>query len=193
MRQTIYDMLAGQGALRLKAKQRRIERAAELQARKVHSELNTRLAEALGTSVRYVRMLRNEGTTLPETAKIMAIILGGKPETYMRPARRRGRRADLVAWFMKVQADGCSFTDFIADPPEDHLEGDAHNMIAVLQVRGAADFQSLETLIAFVSALDFESVSVESAATVWRAFKIWRIDRIATLARFTADEGAELI
>lgn len=163
--------------------------AAALEAR---SESNKRLAEALGTSVRYVRMLRSDGTTLPETAKTMAAILGGKPESYMRRPRRRGRRADLVAIMMKIPAEECGFTDFVADPPEGIDDG-TQEMVAVLQARGARDFQSLEALVAFIDTLEFESVGVESAATVWRAFKIWRIDRIATIARFTANEGAELI
>jgi hypothetical protein len=93
---------------------------------------------------------------------------------------------------MKVQAYACGFTDLVADPPDD-LEDDTREMIGVLQARGAADFQTLEALIAFVGALEFETVSVESAATVWRAFKRWRINRVAMIACFTVDEGEELI
>jgi hypothetical protein len=172
----------------LRARAKAAEKRTTEEARKSHAEENKRLAEALGISVRYVRMLRSEGTAQPETAKTMAAILGGKPETYMRRARRRGRRIDLVALLMKVQADACGFTDFIADPPEE-LTGDAREMIDMLRVRGATDFESLEALISHVGALEFETVGVESAVTVWRAFKRWRIQRIATLACFTIDES----
>jgi hypothetical protein len=176
---------------RLRAREKAAERHNANEARKSHAESNKQLAAALNKTLRYVRMIRSIGTTLPETAKVMATILGGAPDWYMRQARRPGRRPDLVAMFMKVQADGCGFTDFAADPPEE-LASDAREMIDMLDVRGAADFQSLEALIAHVGGLEFETVSVESAAITWRAFKRWRINRLATLACFTIDEGEEL-
>lgn len=175
-----------------RARERAAERRRAEEERKVKADLNRRLTEALGTSARYVRLLRNEGTTIRATAETMAKILGGKPETYLRPPRRRGRRADLVALLMKARADGADFTDFVAEPP-DNLDEPSREMISVLRARGASDFKSLEALVAFVGALDFESVDVGCAADVWRAFKRWRVMRIASIACFTVDEGEDLI
>jgi hypothetical protein len=175
-----------------RARERMRERRKVEEERKAKADLNRRLTEALGTSARYVRMLRSEGTTVRATAETMAKILGGKPETYLRPPRRRGRRADLVALLMKAPADGCDFPHFVAEPPED-LDEQSSEMIGVLRARGAADFKSLEALVAFVGALEFESVDMGCAADVWRAFKRWRVMRIATLACFAVDEGQDLI
>lgn len=154
--------------------------------RKGEAESNKRLAEALGTSVRYVRMLRSEGTTQFHTAQVMASVLGGKPSDYMRRGRKRGRQADLVALFMKAPAESCGFTDFVSDPPT--LLGDAErDIITVFATRGVSDFESLEDMISFLGALDFETVDLAVAPHVWRAFKLWRIERIAAIACYAVE------
>lgn len=167
------------------------KRAADEQ-RKERAAKVKKIAAGLSCSARYARMLLDEGTSLPERAEQLAKILGTDPKDHLRPKRKSGRQPDMVAWFMGLRLDDCSFRDFLNSDPE--TEGDGASLIEALRDGYASgplaseDCQSLEDLIEHARRLGVDSSVVEAASAVWRAFKLWRIDLIAALAHYTIED-----
>jgi hypothetical protein len=166
------------------AKQRRTER------RKENAALLKRVADTLGCSTRYARMLISEGTTSRTVAATLARMLGTDPEDHLRSRRRTGREADLVSWFMKVWVPDGSFRDFVETDPK--LPASACELVKTLrEQKGSSqaeqlEIASLEKLISYCESIRPDSPVAGVAAQVWYAYRVWKIEVVAAHAARTA-------
>jgi len=183
------EKLAKRNAARTLTQRTLDERAAAKRAadeqKKERAERIKKIAADLPCSVRYARMLLDEGTSLLGRAEQVAKILGTDPKDHLRPKRKSGRQPDVVAWFMALRLDDCSFRDFLNSDPE--IEGDL--IEALRQGYPDDDCESLEDLIERARRLGVDSSVVEAASAVWKAFKLWRIDMIGALAHYAIEDA----
>ena len=93
---------------------------------------------------------------------------------------------------MNAYAEGCDFRDFIGDAPAMRNEH-AGSVIQALQEKGAQDFTSLEALVTHLARLGIETTDPNAAYQVWQEYKLWRVDKIAAVARLTIDERADML
>jgi hypothetical protein len=167
--------------------------------RKADTAKTKKIADALGISLRRARDLRSDGTTIEEHAEEIAAILGTRPEEHLRRPRRPGRKTDVVAALMRVDPDGLSgFASFIDDADTNALDDDARDLINVISEQHTRDFTTLESLITRLAKIEFGLFEADTAVKVWRAYQLWKINRITDAARAEiehakADHGRDLM
>ena len=103
----------------------------------IRLERRKELAEALGTTRRFALIARTEGTTEPETARIMARVLGTDPKDHLRERSRTRRQMDLPNWFMRLWVPQGTFRDFLADEVE--LAGAVETVVRALRAQKGDD------------------------------------------------------
>jgi hypothetical protein len=170
------------------AERTRAEEEAEKNARKEHAALARQIAEGLGVTIRHARTLRDEGTCRHERAERIAEITGLDPSDFLRKDHRK-RNADLVKLFMTVDHRHVTFTHFLHD--EDRVISDETVRVfldgAKKKFRPGEDFKSLERMIERLEQLGCP-LTLESAKTLWRDYKIWRINTISGMARYDVED-----
>jgi hypothetical protein len=190
-----FDKAVEEGRRRLSPLEKRraleAQRRAQQAKRKADAALTKELAEALGTSRRFALIARTEGTTEPETARIMARVLGTDPKDHLRERSRTRRQMDLPNWFMRLWVPQGTFRDFLADEVE--LAEAVATVVRALRAQKGddwirqGDINSLEKLVLHLRSVD-QSDAAASAAAIWKAFKLWKIELVATMATRTVKE-----
>jgi hypothetical protein len=85
---------------------------------------------------------------------------------------------------MAIQADGCSFRDFIEQHTEPSELADALREGYERCDDVPEDFAGADALARYARR---QGVEAAAADALWRAFALWRIDALATIARQAAD------
>jgi hypothetical protein len=170
------------------AKTRRTEK------RRDNAALLKHLADTLGCTTRYARMLIADGTTDRATAESLARMLGTQPEEHLRKKRRTGRQPDLVSWFMKIWVPTGSFRDFVEDDSFKLPLGTYELLETLREQKGAlkseqSEISSLENLIEYSRSIRRDFPVADAATKIWCFYRLWKIDVVAAQATRMANEG----
>jgi hypothetical protein len=171
------------------AQQLAAEKAAKVQ-RERDAQLTKLIAKEFNISPRHARNLRNEGTADPVRAARLAEVLGGDPSDYLRKGRRK-RETDLVRMFMTAEHAQVSFTHFISDPDEAITDDDLKEFLRanIRKLKWGEDLYSFEAVVDRTRELGYTSLSLEAAENLWKAYKLWRIRTISSIAIYDVEDG----
>lgn len=170
------------------AKKRRTEK------RRENAVFLKHLANSLGCTPRYARMLIADGTTDRATAETIARMMDTEPEEHLRKRRRTGRQPDLVNLFMKIWIPNGSFRDFVEDDPS-KLPPSSYELFETLREQegtlksAQAEISSLENLIEYCRSVRQDYQAADAATKIWRAYRLWKIEVVAGQATRMANEG----
>ena len=93
--------------------------------------------------------------------------------------------------FMSAEHGHVSFTHFISDPDEVIADDELRSFLKenVKQLTWGEDLHSLEALVHRVRDLDYQLMSLEAAEGLWKAYKLWRIRTISSVAIYDVEDG----
>lgn len=151
------------------------------------TDMDKRIAERLGCAVQHAGLLRRGKTTNLGHAKVLADVLGGTPEEYMRRKNRTGPKVDVAKILMSLRIPGGGFRDFVmaAELGDDFDPYD----VALEELKaqtGNAMFEqcNIETMEALGEHIARTMPDSEPALrALWKAFQDWHIDRVAAFAK----------
>ena len=120
----------------------------------------------------------------------LAEVLGGDPSDYLRKGRRK-RETDLVRMFMTAEHAQVSFTHFISDPDEAITDDDLKEFLRanIRKLKWGEDLYSFEAVVDRTRELGYTSLSLEAAENLWKAYKLWRIRTISSIAMYDVEDG----
>jgi hypothetical protein len=168
---------------------RRAEEAEAKAKRENDAKLHDQIARELGITKRHARNLRSEGTRDPERARRLAEITGDDPSKFLKTGRRK-RETDLVKMFMTAEHGHVSFTHFISDEDDEIADDELRSFLKenVRKLTWGEDLDSLESLVHRMRDLGYE-LSLETAEDLWKAYKLWRIRTISSIAICDVEDG----
>jgi hypothetical protein len=171
------------------AAKRRAEEAEAKAKRENDAKLHDQIARELGITKRHARNLRSEGTRDPYRARRLAEITGDDPSKFLKTGRRK-RETDLVKMFMTAEHGHVSFTHFISDEDDEIADDELRSFLKenVRKLIWGEDLNSLESLVHRVRDLGYELL-LETAEDLWKAYKLWRIRTISSIAIYDVEDG----
>lgn len=173
---TLHEKLKLKDAAKRRRHEERIDNASLLR----------RIAEDLGCSTRYARMLVTERTTDRKKAEILARHLDTTPEEHFRKRRQTGPQPDLVNWFMKIRLPNSSFQNFIKeDGGLRRMPIETAELYETIRERVGdlkfeqAEIASLEKLLAYSQVILPRFPNADAATKIWRAYILWKIELVS--------------
>ena len=157
---------------------------------KSNAELTKEIALALDVTTRHARNLRDEGTSDPRKAQVLARILGTSPQQHLRRSRRR-RSEKLAKRFDEFQIEDACFDLFVLDETTDaYFNPLVRSFRERWQQMGRWwNPKSLEEIVQQTRLLDIPPCSLEIVEEVWKSFQVWRIRTICRVAISEIHEG----
>lgn len=151
-------------------------------------------AKRMGLSERRLYRILREKTASRDRAEELALYRGGNVDDYLRAARPRGRlkRDDGSFTFRQFVLEHDKESDGISDECREMMQEFCSYYAGSRRLKPPNDFETLEHLIGFITNANFYLELRSEALSLWKHFKIWRIQQECAERIFAVEVGDDV-